>query len=74
MVMKGLIATGAGIAATVFSFPFGVGPCGPSTIPGAILFYGGLLTLLMGCALVVVGLIVNLIRRIRRPDEPNPSS
>jgi hypothetical protein len=74
MVKKGLIATGAGLAVIICSIPLGVGPCGPATIPSAVLFYGGLPTFFIGCGIVVIGLIANLIRRIRRPDEPNPSS
>jgi hypothetical protein len=71
MVKKGLIATGAGIAAIICSLPLGTGPCGPATIPSAILFYGGLPTFFVGCGVVVVGLIANLNRRQR---EPKPSS
>jgi hypothetical protein len=74
MVRKGLIAAGAGLAAVFCSIPLGVGPCGPATIPSAILFYGGMPTFFIGCGMVVVGLVANLIRRIRRPHESNPSS
>jgi hypothetical protein len=72
MVKIGLITTGVGLAAVLCSLPFGTGPCGPGTIPGAMLFYSGIPAFLTGCGIVVVGLIVKLIRRIRRPNETSP--
>jgi hypothetical protein len=43
MVKQGAITVGLGIASVLCSALFGFGPCGPASIPGALLFYGGFL-------------------------------
>ena len=69
MIKKGLITAGSGIAGIVLSFPLGWGPCGPATIPGALLCYGGLLAFLIGCVIFAIGLIGKFISRVRKVDE-----
>jgi len=71
MVKKGLITIACSFAAVVASFPFGWGPCGPASVPGFILFFGGGLAFLTGCGMVGFGLIGKLIRRVREVDELN---
>jgi hypothetical protein len=71
MVKKGLITIASGFAAMIASFPFGVGPCGPTSFPGIVLFYGGGLAFLIGCGMIGLGLIGKLIRRMRGVVELN---
>ena len=66
MVKLGLITAAFSVVAILASIPFGFGPCGPSSIPGAILFYFGGLDLVVGCGMIGLGLILDLIRHVRR--------
>jgi hypothetical protein len=71
MVKKGLVTIASSFGAMIASFSFGVGPCGPSSIPGMILFCCGGLALLIGCGMIGFSLIGKLIRRVREVDELN---
>ena len=71
MIKKGLITVGSGMAGVFLSFLFGWGPCGPATIPGFVLFFGGGLAFLIGCVIFALGLIGKFLRRVGKVDELN---
>ena len=62
MATKGLLTIASGIAAALASFLFGWGPCGPASVVGFFLFFGGGIAFLVGCTLVGAGLIRHLFR------------
>ena len=58
---------GGSLAALVLFSIFGsTGPCGPGTVPGMLCLYGGLLTLFLGVALLLVSLATLAARKLLR--------
>jgi hypothetical protein len=60
MLKVGLITLGTGVLAVVFSCLMGMGPCGPSSLPGFILLMSGLLGLVAGIGLILAALLRRL--------------
>ena len=49
-----------GVASVVVGASLGMGPCGPSTLPGALMFFLGFLAVLFGIPTTIIGLIANV--------------
>jgi hypothetical protein len=61
----GLITGGSGLVAAIVGIFVGFGPCN-STYAGTILFIGGLLAVLVGCVILVCGVVFRVLDRFSR--------
>lgn len=62
LLKTGLITSGSGVAAIVVGMFFGFGPCN-STYAGIVFFFGGALAVLVGCVILLWGIVFRVIER-----------